>query len=157
MTNGPLYCWDTSGFLDGFDRLYPPTVFASLWDRVDALCQAGRVLVPEEVYHELKHHHDDAYGWIREREDQVIVPTDLAIATEVRRILTHYPRLAMGGTSRNRADPFVIATASLKSALVVTGEVGGTERKPKIPYVCDGVGVGHGRFLDVVRTEGWSF
>lgn len=157
MTTGPLYCWDTSGFLDGYVRRYPPGVFASLWDRVEGLCEERRVLVPEEVFRELRYHHDAAYRWVKDREDSVIVPTDGAVVTEVRRVLAAHAELAKEGSTRNRADPFVIATASLKGARVITGEIGGTARSPKIPYVCDQLGVAHGGFLSVVEQEGWSF
>jgi hypothetical protein len=59
---------------------------------------------------------------------------------------------------RNRADPFVIAVAQLRSATVVTGEGSdGTTNRPKIPYVCDDLGVGCFRFLDVIKAENWVF
>lgn len=151
------YCLDTSGFLDGYDRYYPPRIFSSLWDRMDALARSSRLIIPEEVYEELKVHHDDAFRWVEERKDELILPTDEKIIAEVQSVLEDYPRLVMAGSTRNRADPFVIGTASLTQALVVTGERGGTERSPKIPFVCDGKGIEHLDFLGLVQHEGWSF
>lgn len=153
------FCLDTSGFLDGFVRYYPPDVFESLWDLIDELGSAGRLLVPEEVHKELEYHHDEAFDWVNERKDEVVVPTTAAVAQEVTDILLDYPGFVKEGSTRNRADPFVVATAALEDAVVVTGERqrGGTQTNPKIPTVCEGRGVPYARFLGVVQEEGWSF
>lgn len=156
MTNA-IYCLDTSGFLDGYSRNYPPDIFESLWDRVEGLASEGRLLVPEEVYAELGHHHDAAYAWMKERKDALVVPTDAGIAMKVRGVLAASPRLVMEGSTRNRADPFVVATAELRGSAVVTGERGGTERSPKIPSVCRDRGIPCMTFLEMVQVEGWSF
>ncbi len=37
------YCVDTSGWLDGWERHYPPDVFPSLWTTLDELIGAGAV------------------------------------------------------------------------------------------------------------------
>lgn len=52
---------------------------------------------------------------------------------------------------RNRADPFVIGVAQIKGAIVVTGETGGSANQPKIPYVCNDVGLDCVGFLDIIR------
>lgn len=154
---GTRYCLDSSGFLDGFVRYYPPNIFASLWDRMDELCNESRLLVPEEVYQELEYHHDAAFRWIKDRRDALVVLTDANVANAVRDILADYPRLVMEGSTRDRADPFVIATAELHDAVVITGEKGGSESSPKIPFVCNGRGITCSGFLDLVQLEGWSF
>ena len=60
--------------------------------------------------------------------------------------------------NRNRADPFVIALAELRGATVVTGEGSdGTERRPKIPYVCQQRDIPCIRFLQFIQDEGWTF
>jgi hypothetical protein len=60
--------------------------------------------------------------------------------------------------NRNRADPFVIALARMRGATVVTGEGSdGTANRPKIPFVCEQLGINCVRFLDVVTLEGWTF
>ncbi len=59
---------------------------------------------------------------------------------------------------RNRADPFVIALAQVRDAVVATGEGGdGNAKKPRIPYACEQIGLDCIRFLDVVRAGGWRF
>lgn len=42
---------------------------------------------------------------------------------------------------RSRADPFVIATAKVIGATVVTDEKHGAEKDPRIPFVCERLGV----------------
>jgi hypothetical protein len=152
-----LYCLDTSGFLDGDVRHYPPDVFTTLWERMDEIGTSSRLIVPEEVYLELQYHHDDAFQWIDGRKDSLVMPTDARVIAAVRALLRDYPRLAMEGGNRNRADPFVIATAGVREAVVVTGERGGTVRGPKIPFVCAERGIDQVDFLQLVQREGWSF
>ena len=38
------YCVDTSGWLDGWQRHYPPDVFPTLWAKIDALVTAGEII-----------------------------------------------------------------------------------------------------------------
>lgn len=156
MSNS-LYCLDTSGFFDGYIRYYPPDIFSTLWDNMDHLCGVSRLLIPEEVYREIEYHHDEAFTWVEARKEATLVPTDAGLALRVRVILKDYPRLIMRGSTRNRADPFVIATAELRSAIVITGERGGSEQNPKIPYVCKQRNIRWATFLELLRLEGWSF
>ena len=54
----------------------------------------------------------------------------------VTEIMARWGRLVDSRKLRSRADPFVIATAKVAGAIVVTSEGYGTESKPQIPYVC---------------------
>jgi hypothetical protein len=47
--------------------------------------------------------------------------------------------------------------AMLFNVPVVTQEQGGTEDKPRIPYVCRRLGVECMTLLDVIRAETWTF
>jgi hypothetical protein len=53
----------------------------------------------------------------------------------------------------SRADPFVIATGLVTGSTVVTAEEYGTRNKPKIPYVCDQMGVAHATLTEFIRAE----
>jgi len=59
--------------------------------------------------------------------------------------------------NRNGADPFVIATAQVMGLTVVTEEKGGTDAKPKMPSVCQVLGVPCIDVLSFLRDQGWSF
>ncbi|WP_280185755.1 MULTISPECIES: DUF4411 family protein [Nocardia] len=153
----PLYCIDTSGLIDWLERYYPPTFFPAIIERVDALIDEERIFLSEEVWEEVQTKDEVAKSWCEPRKDQLIIPTDSAVVIEVRSILKSHERLVMNLKNRNRADPFVIAVAKLKNATVITGEVGGTANRPKIPYVCEQIGVDCTSFLDLIRREGWTF
>ena len=115
--------------------------------------------ISEEVWEEAHKRDEPVAEWCDGHgKDALLVPTDAAVAQEVREILDQHPRLVMNLKGRNRADPFVIAVARLRSATVVTGEGSdGTPERPKIPYVCGQYGIPCLRFLDVIRAEGWRF
>jgi hypothetical protein len=49
-----IYCVDTSAWLDGWARDYPPDVFPSLWDKLAECILAGTLKCSEEVYVELE-------------------------------------------------------------------------------------------------------
>ena len=86
------------------------------------------------------------------------VRTDQAVVTATQQVLRGHELLVKNMKGRNRADPFVIAVAQIRGAIVVTGEGSdGTANRPKIPYVCNRLGLTCIRFLDVVRAEGWRF
>ena len=151
------YSIDSSALLDGWVRHYPPEHFPSLWDRVRALIGEGRFLVSEEVFVEINEHDDSLSAWLNARQDQVVVPTTGEVAGVVRQILAAHERLAMSGPGRNRADPFVIAVANIRSATVVTGEKGGTPNRPKIPSVCAALDIRCIGLLELIQIEGWVF
>ncbi len=154
----PTYSFDTSGLIDGLERYYPAETFSALWERVDDLIDAGRLIISEEVWEEVEAKTSTARDWCKDRLDRIIVPTDGTIASTVTEILTNHPRLVANMKGRNRADAFVIAVARIRGATVVTGEGGdGSANRPKIPFICDAMGVPHLRFLGVLQTEGWRF
>src|SRR6185436_11577217 len=130
------YCVDTSGWLDGWQRHYPPDVFPSLWARLDALISSGDILSSEEVYLELKKKSDELHDWIQARK-KMLVPLDEPIQLRAAALLSEFPRLVDTLRGRSKADPFVIATAMERGAAVVTGEpLTGKLDKPRIPDVC---------------------
>jgi predicted nucleic acid-binding protein len=49
-----MYCIDTSVWIDAWRDYYPPDVFGSLWERMDHLVRAGKVIAPVEVLLELE-------------------------------------------------------------------------------------------------------
>jgi hypothetical protein len=149
---------DTSALIDGLERYYPEHNFPALWAEVDKLIHARRFVISEEVLDEAQRKTLAAKDWCEARKGTIVVATDAAIALEVRRILQLHPNLVKGMKGRNRADPFVVAVASLSGATVVTGEGSdGTADRPKIPYVCAQLGVPSIRLTDLIRLEGWIF
>ncbi len=156
MTGPPaVYSLDTSGLLDGIERFYPPATFPALWDRVDELILDGRLLMSEEALIEAMYLDAAARAWCGPRKQAIKVVTDQTIAAHVTSIVTEF-NVWTGGTT-NLADPFVIAVAIQRSAVVVTGEKPGSIQNPKIPFVCEARGVPCTNFLGLVRREKWVF
>lgn len=151
------YCVDTSGWLDGWQRHYPNDVFPTLWQRLDERITAGEIITSEEVYVELARKDDDLHAWIQHRK-HMLVPLDEDIQTRAGELLGQYPRLVDTLRNRSTADPFVIATALSRGAIVVTGEVAtGRMDKPRIPDVCTVQGVRCMSFLQMIRELRLSF
>lgn len=151
------YCVDTSGWLDGWQRHYPPDVFPSLWAKLDALVTAGEIISSEEVYLELERKSDDLHDWLKARK-QLLVPLDEEIQIGATRLLSEHPRLVDTLRGRSKADPFVVATAMARTAVVVTGEIiSGNLDKPRIPDVCQVKGIRCINFLQMIRELRLTF
>ncbi len=149
------YSLDTSGFLDAWVRHYPPDVFPPIWQQMEDAGERGVVLVSDEVLRELERKDDGAYEWLKAR-GQMIVPLDSNIEAAVKDLLKQHPRLLDTRKSRSGADPFVIALARLRGLTVVSAEIrSGNLQKPKIPDVCDALGIECLNLIDFFRKEGW--
>jgi Domain of unknown function (DUF4411) len=157
--DGPLYSFDTSALIDGLERYYPIGSFPGLWQQIDALVGDGRLVLSEEVWEEVHKKDAVAADWCDGHgKESLVIPTDAVIVQEVQSILQQNSRMVMNMKGRNRADPFVIAVARVRSATVVTGEANdGTANRPKIPYICQQYAIPCQRLLEVIQSEGWRF
>ena len=118
---------------------------------------AGDLLSPDEVLSELSQKDDEVHKWAK-KNSAMFVPLDAEVQQATTEILARFPRLVGAMKDRNRADPFVIALAKIKQAVVVTGEKSiGTRDRPRIPIVCDHYGIGHRTLLQLIREKGWTF
>lgn len=152
-----MYVIDTSALLDGWVRHYPPDVFPSLWSNLEIMIKSGEILSPDEVLSELSQKDDAIHKWAK-ANNAMFLPLDEDIQRATMEILDHFPRLVGAMKDRNRADPFVIALAKVKGAIVVTGEKSiGTPDRPRIPIVCNHFGVSHCTLLQLIREKGWTF
>jgi hypothetical protein len=148
---------DTSGWLDGWQRYYPPDVFPSLWAKLDELIASGEIVSSEEVYVELERKADDLHDWVKARK-QMLVPLSERVQHLAAELLSEYPRLVDTLRGRSKADPFVIATAMDMNAIVVTGEVQtGRLDRPRIPDICLAKGIGCINFLQMIRDLKLTF
>ncbi len=116
----------------------------------------GDLIATEEVLVELEKKEDDCYEWLKAREHMVI-PIDERIQPIVSHILARYPLLVGTLKNRNKADPFVIALASSHGCVAVTQENRSNNLdRPKIPDICDALGVPVMNLLQMFRQLGWS-
>jgi predicted nuclease of predicted toxin-antitoxin system len=152
-----VYVIDTSALLDGWIRYYPADVFPSLWSQLEEMIKTGELVSPDEVLLELGQKDDEIRKWAK-ANSTMFVPLDEDIQNATQEILIQFPRLVGAMKDRNRADPFVIALAKVKDAIVVTGEKSsGTGDRPRIPNVCDHFGISHRTLLQLIRDKGWTF
>lgn len=151
------FCMDSSAWMDGWVRDYPPDVFPSLWENLDHNIQAGLIHSTEEVYVEIKKKDDGLYTWLKDRKE-IFVPIKEEIQNTVAELLVKYPRLVDTKKNRSQADPFVIATAEYFNAAVVTGEKpSGKIEVPRIPDVCYDRETPCISFIQMLRQIGWKF
>jgi hypothetical protein len=151
------YCIDSSGLLDGWRRYYPPDILPDLPELLEALVVDGRLLIPEEVVRELKKKDDELTAWVKKNK-AAVVPLDGDIQEAVTHILGKFMRLVDTRAGRSGGDPFLIATAQVRGAMVITGEdFSNNLQKPRIPDVCQAIDVPCGKFIDIIRIEKWVF
>jgi hypothetical protein len=159
MTSIPrLYCVDTGAWISSFNRYYKPQSFPTIWDKVENLMAAGRLIISEEVIRETLAKDDGVAAWLFPRAKLASVATTVEVTQAVRALLEEYPKLVNDMKGRNRADTFVVAVAQLRSAVVITEEEGaGSSDRPKIPGICGSKGIECGTFSDLIVWEGWTF
>ena len=149
------YSVDTSAFLDAWVRHYPPDVFPGIWQQMDHAANNTILNFSDEVVNELEKKDDGAHKWVK-AHGSIIVPLDTEIEKYVQEIMTRFPRLVDTKKGRSVGDPFVIAVARLKKLTVITGEVlTGNVNKPRIPDVCNDLGIRWIRILDFFREQKW--
>ncbi|MCI0736473.1 MAG: DUF4411 family protein [Beijerinckiaceae bacterium] len=154
-----IYCFDTSALIHAWVRAYPPKHFSGLWKELDGLIAAERMLSSVEVYNELKKKDDELADWAKSRKNELFREIDSLVQGAVVTLMRKYPKLVDTNKGKSGADPFVIAQAMSANPMfiVVTQEDGGSQARPKIPYVCAQEGVTCMCILDVIQAENWSF
>ena len=167
MAASDNYCLDTSALFDAGIRWYPLDSFPTFWKELDKLANQGRIVIPEMVANEATAQTDNVAQWVngqRSKNPGIFVGLDRSVQSELQAITAAYPEWTAKG--RNKADPFVVATAKSRGLIVVTGEIpAGTspistptkQRKLKIPNVCDTEGVRWIGITDLIKEEGWTF
>lgn len=151
------YSFDTNVVIDGRVRRYPPDVFPSVWQNIEGLVAARRVVIAEEVRFELERGDDDCHQWASSRQGLVVAADDGVIAL-VARITADYPDWV--SEQANWADPFVIAHAWHRGWTVVTEERlsrSPIQARTKIPNVCQDYDVPCLTFVELARRENWIF
>jgi hypothetical protein len=148
------FCADTSALIAAWNERYPPDHFPGLWDKIGDLIKEGRLFAPDEVRNELRKRSVELATWL-EAFDEFFYPTTEDILIEVAFTLQQFPKLVMEHKVAFAADPFVIALATLERCVVLTEEGPGSEKRPKIPFVCRTKDVECSTLLELIRAEGW--
>ena len=142
--------------MDLWCRWFRPSIVPSLWSRLDEIIKSGQLIASEEVFHDLEKKEDGLHDWVKERKEMLVGISD-EIQDNVTKIMKEFPKFVDERTGKSFADPFVIATAMETETIVVTGESGGTASRPKIPYVCDHLGVPWIPTIELIEHHNWQF
>jgi hypothetical protein len=135
VTDSRIFCLDTSALINPWNHYYAPDLTPGYWRDVPQMVRDGRAVLSEEVREELERIDDGLRQWARTNILAWHPLTD-PIQEVVRDIMANWGKLVDVRKDRSRADPFVIATAKVTGATVVTGEKHGGEKDPRIPFVC---------------------
>lgn len=158
-----LYCIDSSVLIQAGQRLAPMDINTTFWSNFEALVRDGRAIAPDEVLREIEKKDDEVHGWCKQLNgsfDSFFLPLDDDVQDAASQILAEFPKLVDDRPNKGQADPFVIALARTKQAVVVTQEVSNLNsngKRPKIPDVCKHYGVRCIDFLALVREEKWKW
>ncbi|MFG0284228.1 MAG: DUF4411 family protein [Phycisphaerales bacterium JB039] len=148
---------DTSTLIGFYTRTHAPDVAPGLWVRLAEQIDLGVVTASEEVIEEIKNP-EGLVAWIKERDSNLRRATDDDIMEEVSRIVNRHYRPDFFETPGDNADPFVAAVAMVDGCDVVCDEKrhgGPTKKKsPKLPDLCDELGIQCVRALDFQRAIG---
>jgi hypothetical protein len=94
---------------------------------------------------------------IAKAQSELFLPLSTDVQTAAREVLAGHPRLVGIGSGHSGADPFVIALARARGGVVVTEEtLSGNLNRPRIPDVCDTMGVTRLNLIGFVQ-QGWRF
>lgn len=152
-----FYSFDTSSLLNGRRDLLPPATFPTLWANIEAMIDAGAVRSIDLVRDELAAREDEVLSWAKSQDD-LFTPLTADVQLAVREVLREHRKILGIGSGRSGADPFVIALAQTRAGVVVTEEtLSRNLTKPKIPDVCDAMGVRRLNLLQFVQEQGWVF
>ena len=152
-----FYSFDTSSLLNGRRDLLPPMTFPTLWANIEAMILDERIRCVDVVRDELAKREDEVFQWAK-AQSGLFLPLSADVQTAARDVLAGHPRLVGIGSGRSGADPFVIALARARGGVVVTEEtLSGNLNRPRIPDVCDAIGVERLNLIGFVQRQGWRF
>jgi hypothetical protein len=154
MEKTPKYAVDTCSFTT-LKRVYPPDVAPGAWDAITDMADSGIIISSQEIYLELEAQDDGVFDWARNHQ-YVFLPLEDVIQTKATEILKDFPNILDLRQSKSSADPFLIATAIVKSCFVITEEqpTGPGSKILKIPNVCRSLNVKCMSLLEMMRAEG---
>jgi hypothetical protein len=152
-----LYSFDTSAMINGRRDLFPPELFPTLWAKIEGLVASGAIRATDTVRDELKRKDDTTKEWAAAQVG-LFLELDEDIQTATSAVLRAHPKMMGKGGGRNEADPFVVGLAIARNGIVVTQEtLSKNIEKPRIPDVCQAMGVRCIPLVEVIRDQGWTF
>jgi hypothetical protein len=152
-----FFSFDTSAILNGRRDVLPPDLVPGLWANIEVMIELGDIRCVDVVRDELMRFSDEPSSWAR-KQKRLFVPLELDVQRATKDVLAAHPKMLGVGGRRNGADPFVVALAMCRGGSVVTEETpSNTLKKPKIPEVCEAMGVPCYNLVRFAQWQGWQF
>lgn len=155
-----IYVFDSNSFI--VISQYFPDRFPTFWLKLDEAVQNEVIISVREVFNELNNNQSKPHltDWIQKNKSIFHVPDNDEL-NFVKTIfsIAHFQYLV---TEKQRlkgtpvADPFVIASAKIKKACVVTEE-DKKKNASRIPNICDYFHIECTNIEGFMEREGWEF
>lgn len=110
--------------------------FSNIWEKLEEMVENGTLITSVEIKDELMD--DDIINWCNKHKE-MFVKLSVEIQEKVTNVLRDFPNMIKITTKKNsNGDPFLVATALVKEATIVTNEKRGEN---KIPTICEEIGI----------------
>ncbi len=126
-----IYCIDTSSVIN-LHRWRPQRRHGKVWNRLDELIDAKRLIAPRQVFGELRRGADALVPWAGSREATLFRRVSPEFMATVQGIVRRFPEFVDRDRREEDADPYVVALARQEhkritgdQVIVVTDEVFG--------------------------------
>lgn len=164
-SNNDIFCIDANIFIFIY-KSYPESLVKGLWDRFDKLFKDRQLISHHLVYEEICHDKkkpDDLAKWLKNKERYFKRITQRQ--TEfIPDILTNYPKLIDHESTKNQADPWILAMIieereiignQTKNYIVISNE---SKTSPnKIPAACAHYKIRHLNLIEFMDYNNWEF
>jgi hypothetical protein len=152
--------FDTSAFI--VLKHYYRQSFPTLWTGLEELVDGGILVSTREVFNELQSYNDADYiqTWAIDHKEIFVTPTndELEFVAGIFQVQHFHALISQKATLRGTpvADPFVVAAAAIKDAIVVTQE-SLKLNAAKIPNVCEHFGIPCIKLEEFMAEQNWNF
>ena len=151
-----VYCFDTSTFIELWNVTHRYKTFPSLWNDLEKIIAAKKIVSSVEVLNELQVKDDDLFAWAMKNK-QGFLQIDRAQMEELKKIYSEFGNVGHKGRTFD-ADPWILALARSKNGCVVSSEKHtGDKGNPRIPDACKFLNIPHIRSSDVFEIENLSY
>jgi hypothetical protein len=149
------YLLDSSALFD-LKRDYPVSIFPSLWDNFNDLCQNKIIVAPREVLREIKKGNDELLEWADNFDEIFLEPTDEEVEI-LQEVMGYYPdRVIQKYGTSIWADPLLVAAGKHYHIPIIQHE-SIDPNQFKIPTVASKLDVRCIRLVDLFDEQSWRF
>jgi predicted nucleic acid-binding protein len=145
-TKASKFCLDANVLIQAWQKYYNPKFCPDYWKILIELGKQEIIFIPELVYEEITRTEDELSKWLKASKIPIEKISE-SVTICLQKIYAADPehkKLVDNIRGRSLADPWVIAHAMDKNAIVVTKENKETalnSKRIKIPNVCENMGI----------------